>query len=237
MTGTNDGRRTTRRDVLSKAAAVAAGAAAATIASGSPAEAANGDPLTLGNPNASTSETTWDGPSGGRALHITSGQYGIRVSTTSHAIHGETTGSGASGVLGLSEDDNGIGIYGQSDGTSLVDSVGTLGRADTGIGLKGWTQSGIAILALAESGGKALDVQGPSTFSRSGRATVGAGKKSVKVSGQTIATSTMVLAVLQQSRPGVWVTAAVPSPSTDTLTIYLNKAVGKKTKVAWFLLG
>jgi hypothetical protein len=103
--------------------------------------------------------------------------------------------------------------------------------------LKGWTQSGIAILALAESGGKALDVQGPSTFSRSGKATVGAGKKSVKVSVQAIATSTMVLALLQQSRPGVWVAAAVPSPSTDTFTIYLNKTVGKKTKVAWFLLG
>ena len=105
-------------------------------------------------------------------------------SSPGYAVLAETNASGQPAVGANNDNASGFGVYGQADG---ADAIGTVARSDTGTGLKGWTQSGTAVLALAESGGVGLDVQGPAMFSRSGRATVGAGKASVKVSGQTIA--------------------------------------------------
>jgi hypothetical protein len=228
-----------RRDILKGALAVAAGAAAATIATAGPAEAADGQNLALGAAatNQSSTKTLWTNDGTNWMLEL-NGNLGLRStmngSSPGYAVLAETNASGQAAVGANNDNASGFGVYGQADG---ADAIGTVARSDTGTGLKGWTQSGTAVLALAESGGVGLDVQGPALFSRSGRATVGAGKASVKVSGQMIAPGTMVLAVLQQQRAGVWVTAAVPAPAGDTFAIYLNKSVGKKTKVAWFLVG
>lgn len=228
-----------RRDILKGALVVAAGAAAATIATAGPAKSADGQNLALGAAatNQSSTKTLWTNDGTNWMLEL-NGNLGLRStmngSSPGYAVLAETNASGQPAVGANNDNASGFGVYGQADG---ADAIGTVARSDTGTGLKGWTQSGTAVLALAESGGVGLDVQGPALFSRSGRATVGAGKASVKVSGQTIEAGTLVLAVLQQQRAGVWVTAAVPAPAADTFTIYLNKSVGKKTKVAWFLLG
>jgi hypothetical protein len=41
---------------------------------------------------------------------------------------------------------------------------------------------------------------------------------------------------MQYPRSGVYIAAAVPNVDTDSITIYLNKAVTYATKVAWFVL-
>ena len=53
--------------------------------------------------------------------------------------------------------------------------------------------------------------------------------------------SALVLAVLQNSVSGVWVTAAVPDRKTGRVTLHLNKAPGTGRKpmtahVAWFVV-
>lgn len=228
-----------RRDILKGALAVAAGAAAATIATAGPAAAADGQNLVLGDAatNQSSTKTLWTNDGTNWMLEL-NGNLGLRSkmngSAPGYAILAETNSSGQPAIGANNDNASGFGLYGQADG---VGAIGTVARSDGGTGLKGWTQTGTAVLALAESGGVGLDVQGPALFSRSGRATVQAGRKSVTVSGQPINPGTMVLAVLQQQRVGVWVTAAVPAAAADTFTIYLNKAVGKKTKVGWFLIG
>jgi hypothetical protein len=50
----------------------------------------------------------------------------------------------------------------------------------------------------------------------------------------TINSNSLILATIQQNRPGVFIQAAVPS--STGFTIYLNKAVTTKTTVAWFAL-
>jgi hypothetical protein len=46
----------------------------------------------------------------------------------------------------------------------------------------------------------------------------------------------MVLATLQQNRRGVWIQSAVPSPAADSFTVYLNRAVRRRTIVAYMIL-
>ncbi|MEP6758131.1 MAG: twin-arginine translocation signal domain-containing protein [Actinomycetota bacterium] len=228
-----------RRDILKGALAVAAGAAATAIATAGPAEAADGANLALGQAatNQSSTKTLWTNDDTNWMLEL-NGNLGLRSTMNGtgpgYAVLAETNSSGQPALGANNDDASGTGVYAQADGAT---AIGAHATSNAGTGLKGRTQTGTAVLAVAEAGGVGLDVQGPALFSRSGHATVGARKASVKVTGQSIDTGTMVLAVLQQQRAGVWVTAAVPAPAADTFTIFLNKSVGKKTKVAWFLLG
>ena len=77
---------------------------------------------------------------------------------------------------------------------------------------------------------------GRAVFDRSGRLTIAAGKSSVTKTGITLTSASMVIAVLQTNRPGVYVQAAVPNPGGSSFTIYLNKAVTANTAVAWMVL-
>ncbi len=57
-----------------------------------------------------------------------------------------------------------------------------------------------------------------------------------RLSGQAL-----VLAVLQNPVPGVWVTAAVPDTKAGRVTVHLNRAPGSAGKpstarVAWFVV-
>src|SRR5262245_15632671 len=72
----------------------------------------------------------------------------------------------------------------------------------------------------------ALKVEGKATFSRSGIATVPAGKRSIKKSGVPLSASSMVLATIQVDRVGIYVEAAVPNVAGSSFTIDLNKVVG-----------
>ena len=77
--------------------------------------------------------------------------------------------------------------------------------------------------------------------SRGPRAGRRAGKSSVAVGtagGVALALfpESRVLATLQTIRAGLYVQAAVPSVSKNSITIYLNKKAPAITKVAWFIL-
>ena len=71
-------------------------------------------------------------------------------------------------------------------------------------------------------------------FSRSGRATIGAGKSSIRVNLAGVSANSRVFAVLHSNRSGRYVRAVVPT--TGYFTIYLNTTVASSTYVAWFVL-
>ncbi len=116
-------------------------------------------------------------------------------------------GSGGAGVYGY----GGNGVVGESAGAAA--GVLAIGSSATGVG---------------------LEVQGKVKFSRSGRATLGAGKSSIKVTLAGVSTSSRVFAVLHSNRTGRWVQSVVPT--TGSFTIYLNGTVSSSTYIAWFVI-
>ena len=88
---------------------------------------------------------------------------------------------------------------------------------------------------MAESSsGTALSVQGVVSFSRSGVATVPAGKLTLQVDVDGLTTSSLVLATLQQLEKGVRLAAAVPAPGS--FTVHLTAAPTTPLNVAWFVI-
>jgi hypothetical protein len=86
------------------------------------------------------------------------------------------------------------------------------------------------------SSSQGIHLQGRTFFSRSGLLTIAAGKPSVRLTGIALTSRSLVLAVLQQDRPGVFVRAVVRDAANSWFTIKLNAAVGSDTLVAWFLV-
>lgn len=129
------------------------------------------------------------------------------TANTSPAILGSTAGTGS-------------GLYGQA--TSAT-GVGVTGTSATGTGVKASTTSGVA-----------LSVVGKVTFSRSGVATVPAGKKAVKVTLAGVTASSLVLATPQKAETGVAVNAAAPAAGSFMIT--LTAAPTSALKVAWFVI-
>lgn len=232
------------RRALLAAAAGAAGAVAATAALPLTTLAADGDSIIIGaTDNAGTSETTLtqatDGEVGLRIVNATTGaaalvgtagdQTNVATDTSWTGVYGfAPTNPDASffsaGVWGDSED---VGTYGFGNIGVMGDgAIGVIGRADTG---------GIGVQARNFNTTQvALQVIGKVQFSRSGRATIGSGKASVKVTLPGTTTSSRVFAVLHSSRPGRYVRAVVPT--TGSFTIYLNTTVTSSTYVAWFVI-
>ena len=71
---------------------------------------------------------------------------------------------------------------------------------------------------------------------RSGKLTILAGHASVTKSSIRVDAGSLVLAVLQQDRSGIYMRSAVPDAAGDSFTIHLNKAVSSDTKVGWFIV-
>jgi hypothetical protein len=86
------------------------------------------------------------------------------------------------------------------------------------------------------AGGNALVVFGKAAFSRSGILTVRAGHSSATQAGVALTNASLVLAMLQQNRAGVFIQAAVPDVRHKSFTVNLSKAVPASTKVAWFIV-
>ena len=65
-----------------------------------------------------------------------------------------------------------------------------------------------------------------------------AGKSTATHTSVTLASTSLVLANLQNNLPGVYVEAVVPNVSGHSFEIVLSKAVpaGKTAKVAWFIV-
>jgi hypothetical protein len=171
-----------------------------------------------------------------------------------NGVQGSTNSQGASGVYGRNDgngpgvlgenffDGNGVqgnasnaiasGVYGSNTGTGY----GVAGRANVGVGLFGDSATGTGVVAHSPSG-VALSVQGVMTASRSGLATVLAGRTTVVVSLNGVK-GAFVLATVQGKPAGVWVESVeLGTKGGGQLTIHLNAAAAANVKVGWFALG
>ena len=156
------------------------------------------------------------------------GVWGYSASSTGTGVYGE----GATGVWGF----GGWGVFGASDatGTGVYGFSGaSIPTAPAHTGVFGYSDSGIGVYAKALTG-TALYVNGKVGFSRSGKVAIAAGHASYTKSLAGVTTSSLIIAVLQTYRAGVYVAAAVPA--AGKFTIRLNKAVSAKTYVAFFVV-
>lgn len=106
--------------------------------------------------------------------------------------------------------------------------------------------AGASVLRLeADDNGTALTVDGKARFSRSGRATVRAGRSSVDIyvgpgpeaPFYGLEGTPLCFANLMTYRAGVFVTTVRPNyPSNGTIRIYLNRTVSANSFVSWFIL-
>lgn len=153
---------------------------------------------------------------------------------------GSSGSASASGVYGHTES-QGYGVAGRSNSPALNSGSGaasTLGdNTANGVGVWGRSAHGTGVYAEAvNTDAISFRANGVTRFARSGRLTIPAGTSSIQKTGIRIDGRTLVLATLQQDRPGVYVRSAVPSASGDSFTIRLNQAVATPTQVGWFLV-
>ena len=173
-----------------------------------------------------------------RALYATSGG-GDFIAAGDAAVVGESINSGVAGVLGSATSASGVhGVAANVSGIALG-PAGVVGESSTAMGIAGASASGTGVYAASTSG-DALAVNGKTTFTRSGSVSITGAAKSavVTVVGNVTATS-LVLAILQTNKAGVWVANAVPNVPAGKITITLNVApgAGHTVKVAWFVIG
>lgn len=175
---------------------------------------------------------------------ITSGTPGAY----SAAVRGQNDGTGASGIgVYGSQAGGGWGVYGTSES-----GIGVNGLACSGVGVAGSsaigvsgtgtsggvvgtssTSHGIGVIAQNFAGGKALKVDGMAVFSRSGVATVAAGRSQV-THRLPLTSASIVLATIQGNAVGLYVRGVtITAGARGSFTIHLSKAAATKTKVAW----
>lgn len=105
------------------------------------------------------------------------------------------------------------------------------------------TQSSAITLNDSADGGVTIDstsirINGKASFSRSGVVTIPAGATSATVGEIELTANSLILAMLQENVPGVFVRAAVPDPVSKTITVFLNRSAGRGgARVAWFVAG
>jgi hypothetical protein len=213
-------------------AAVVALAAATALFNGAPgAIAGNGDAVIAGQINTATfgtsiQNTFISNPCTTVAFAGLSGcgDPGLRgVTSGTSGVEGENQGLG-NGVYGHANNSAASGVYGQNDGTGF----GVAGRANQGTGVLADSTNGIA-----------LSVTGKAKFSRSGRVTISYPNKSATVTGVPVTAKSLAFATLQKFLAGQYVVAAVPklSGSSNSFTIYLNKAPGSSTNPQSVVVG
>jgi hypothetical protein len=243
--------RASRRAVLTGALAGLAAVVAAKLRP-ERAEAADGEPVLIGQSNTATATTS---------ITNSSTEAG-----NDDAVKGVATGTG-NGVLG--RNDNGTGVYGigatgvtaYSPATTgyAVDAYGDVGVRALGVsagvvgtgvqgvsgqgtngdptarGLEGFADVGTGVFAHTNDG-VALKVAGPAVFSLSGLTTIPAGASSGVVTGVDLRGGSLVLAMVQQKRGRVSVRAAVPDFGAGTITIHLNAKPQVDVTVGWFVV-
>lgn len=161
------------------------------------------------------------------------GVFGVTQGDAQAAVRGHDQSSGGgNGVSGVS--DNGTGVSGLCVTSGQSGVFGKDTSTGGGHGVYGTSTNGVGVLAESSSG-TALSVQGVVSFSRSGVATVPAGKATLKVDVDGLTTSSLVLATVQQLEKGVHLAAAVPA--AGSFTIYLTAASTNPLNVAWFVIG
>jgi hypothetical protein len=171
-------RTASRRDLIRAGGAVALGAAM-TILPGKRAEAANGDPITVGGNHTGTLPTsvtlTTTGANNNAAIH------GSATAPTgdNFGLWGETNSVAGAGVVGNSNATTGVnaGVYGETNSGS---GAGVVGNANSdegaGIGVMGWCHlpQGNAVVGNNYGGGTAILGQLPSDVDANGIGVCGA---------------------------------------------------------------
>jgi len=168
----------------------------------------------------------------------------------SAAVRGKNDGTGTNGIgVYGSQAGAGWGVYGTSEtgngvyGTA-TSGVGVAGNSTTGVhgtgttGVHGFATSrpGVGVLAENDSGGQALKVKGIAAFSRSGVATVAAGRSAVS-HRLPLTSASFVLATIQGNIKDLYVRGVtITAGAHGSFTIHLSKAVAAKTKVAWLVV-
>ncbi len=150
-------------------------------------------------------------------------------------------GIGVWGVRGVA---GGAGVHGEhSNPLTGIAVLGANTGAKTG-GAIGTPSAGVFAEAPLDVDHVALAVSGRVAFLKcSGVLTIAKNTSSVSVpyaaltAGGAGLSPSMVLATLQTNRAGIYIQAAVASPASGKITIYLNKKVTAATKVAYFILG
>ena len=133
--------------------------------------------------------------------------------------------------------DQTFGAYGENP---IIGTRGSLGGPRAGV--VGHAPDALGLIGVSASAGDAataLDVSVRARFSRSGRASVPAGRSFVDVTVTGgIGSSSLVVATPMVNRPGVHVQSAVPDQATGKVRIYLNKvaSTATSTPVAWFVI-
>jgi hypothetical protein len=155
---------------------------------------------------------------------------GLSGESSKNAIFGSSSGELYTGVWGENTG-GGFGVYGTTGGAGGAGVWGENSRQ--GKGVRGTSNSGTGVSAESLTG-VALDVVGKARFSRSGKASIAAGKKSIKVTLAGVTSKTLVFANLATNASGKYVAAVVPI--AGSFTIYLNANAAAKVAVAWVVL-
>jgi len=136
-------------------------------------------------------------------------------------------GDGDIGVVGRGVTEYGIGVEGDATGEG---GIGVFGATLANAG-------GVGVYATApKAGSAALQVQGSAVFSSAGRAVVPAGDDRITVTGPALGATSLVLATVQEDKPGVAVRAAVPDVTAGSFTVFLTQTSTTETAVAWFVI-
>jgi hypothetical protein len=181
---------------------------------------------------------------GGIGVCALGSSYGV-LAVGNGGTSGITTYGG--GVIGDSQ--AGPGVLGQSsegtgaEGITIAKGAAGVSGNDAstegGYGVYGVSAAGVALYG-ASTGGTALEVEGVTTFSRSGSATVagtsGKSASSVVVTGVTLTSASQILATPQAHVAGTGIAGVVPDVSAGSFTIYLTKAIKVSLAIAWFII-
>jgi hypothetical protein len=212
-----------RRELLRSGGVAALAGVLGVLGIATTAGAKNGSSVKLGEKNTATKPTTIESKKG----------PALQARTTS--------GKDPIGVRGAATAEKGVGVQGAA----------LSGKGKT-IGIQGLTASAVGTAGqfVAEKGGTAIDAQAPKDgvalrtkgrlelTERSGSASVSEGGSEfvIPVSGG-LSERSLVIATLQEHRPGVHVEAAyVLDAEEGRIVVRLNQAVAEQTKVAWLVL-
>jgi len=171
--------------------------------------------------------------SGTGVVGVATSGIGVRGdSQTTDAILGTSNAGAHSGVWG-NNTGGGYGVSGSTNGAAVVVAGVWGSNGGAGAGVRGSSATGAGVRAESVSG-HALEVVGKAHFSRSGKVTIAAGKKSIKVTLAGVTSSSMVFANLAKNVSGRSVAAVVPA--SGSFTIYGNANLVASAAVAWFVL-
>jgi hypothetical protein len=245
----------TRRNLLRKGAAGALGAAAATAITSTPASAADGDPIILGQENFASSPTVIKqtdprvGDSlafGGGFLSAVSGEGPIVFGTLDLRGGFLRVASDFIGpVISASTPLSGPAITADAQGTGIIASgihgPGVRGDSADAAGVHGRSHHGTGVVAEStqfQFGELAFRAIGPVKFSTSGLADVAASTDRVTVNpGVPITAQSKVLAMLQgNSGNKATVEHVELNPEAATFQVVLTKIPARPVQIAWFLI-